>query len=50
MIFEQYSHEPYIVVTRVTCGWTPTDSPRRVGLPKLRERGHAAQALIDQSA
>ena len=48
MFFEQYSHEPYIAVARFICGWTPADSPRRGDLPKLRERSHAALAVMEQ--
>lgn len=48
MFFEQYSHEPYIAVARFICGWTPLDSPRRAGLPVLRQCGHAALAVMEQ--
>lgn len=48
MFFEQYSHEPYIAVARFICGWTPLDSPRRAELPRCRERGHAALAVMEQ--
>lgn len=48
MFFEQYSHEPYIAVARFICGWTPLDSPRRAELPRLRERGHQALALMER--
>lgn len=48
MFFEQYSHEPCIAVARFISGWTPTDSPRRAGLPQLRERGHAALAVMER--
>jgi len=48
MFFEQYSHEPYVAVARFICGWTPIDSPRRADLPKLRERGHLALAVMDR--
>ena len=48
MFFEQYSHEPYIAVARFICGWTPPDSERRADLPKLRERGNAALAVMEQ--
>jgi glutathione S-transferase len=48
MFFEQYSHEPYIAVARFICGWTPADSPRRADLPKLRERGHQALAVMER--
>ena len=47
MFFEQYSHEPYIAVARFICGWTALDSPRREDLPKLRERGHQALAVME---
>ena len=46
--FEQYSHEPYIAVARFIRGWTPPDSPRRQELPRLRERGHAALAVMER--
>ena len=48
MFFEQYSHEPYIAVARFIRGWTPADSPRRAELPRLRERGHQALAVMEQ--
>ena len=48
MFFEQYSHEPFIAVARFICGWTPLDSPRRAELPKLRERGHQALAVMEK--
>ena len=48
MFFEQYSHEPYIAVARFICGWTPLDSPRRAELPRLRERGHQALAVMER--
>ena len=48
MFFEQYSHEPYIAVARFICGWTPLDSPRRAELPKLRERGDQALAVMEK--
>jgi len=48
MFFEQYSHEPFVAVARFICGWTPLDSPRRSDLPKLRERGHAALAVMEK--
>ncbi len=48
MFFEQYSHEPYIAVARFICGWTPLDSPRRADLPRLRERGHDALAVMEK--
>ena len=48
MFFEQYSHEPYIAVARFICGWSPLDSPRRADLPRLRERGHQALAVMER--
>ncbi len=48
MFFEQYSHEPFVAVARFICGWTPIDSPRRADLPKLRERSHAALAVMER--
>lgn len=48
LFFEQYSHEPNIAVARFICGWTPAGSPRRADLPGLRERGHAALAVMEQ--
>ena len=48
MFFEQYSHEPYIAVARFICGWAPADSPRRADLPRLRERGHQALAVMER--
>ena len=44
LFFEQYSHEPYVAVAR----WLPADHPRQAELPKLRERGHAALAVMEQ--
>ncbi len=48
LFFEQYSHEPHVAVARFICGWTPPDSPRRADLPHLRERAHAALAVMEQ--
>jgi glutathione S-transferase len=48
MFFEQYSHEPCVAVARFVCGWTPLDSPRRAELPRLRERGHQALAVMER--
>jgi glutathione S-transferase len=48
MFFEQYSHEPHVAVARFIRGWTPADSPRRADLPKLRERGHQALAVMER--
>ena len=48
MFFEQYSHEPCVAVARFICGWTPADSPRRADLPRLREGGHRALAVMER--
>ena len=48
MFFEQYSHEPCVAVARFICGWTPPDSERRADLPRLRERGQQALAVMVQ--
>ena len=48
MFFEQYSHEPCIAVARAILRYQPPDSPRRAELPRLRERGDKALAVMDQ--
>jgi glutathione S-transferase len=48
LFFEQYSHEPYVAVARFIARWLPADQPRQADLPKLRERGHAALAVMEQ--
>lgn len=48
LFFEQYSHEPYIAVARFICRWLPDDHPRRAELPRLRERGVQALAVMEQ--
>lgn len=48
MFFEQYSHEPYIAVSRFICGWTALDSPRRADLPRLRIAGREALAVMER--
>ena len=48
MFFEQYSHEPYIAVARFICLFLDASNPRHAELPRLRERGHQALAVIDQ--
>ena len=48
MFFEQYSHEPYIAVARFICAWLPADHPRRAELPRLRERGAQALAVMER--
>jgi glutathione S-transferase len=48
LFFEQYSHEPYIAVARFIVGWLPEGDARRDELPRLRERGHQALAVMEQ--
>ncbi|MGA2024355.1 MAG: glutathione S-transferase family protein [Steroidobacteraceae bacterium] len=48
MFFEQYSHEPYIAVARYICKMLPADHERRGDLPRLRERGAQALAVMEQ--
>jgi glutathione S-transferase len=48
MFFEQYSHEPCIAVARAIERYQPPDSPRRAELPRLRERGDKALAVMQQ--
>ncbi|MGH8028958.1 MAG: glutathione S-transferase family protein [Arenimonas sp.] len=48
LFFEQYSHEPFVAVARFIARWLPPDHPRQAELPRLRERGHQALAVMDQ--
>jgi glutathione S-transferase len=48
MFFEQYSHEPCVAVARSIMRYLPPDSPRRAELPRLRERGHQALAVMER--
>jgi glutathione S-transferase len=48
LFFEQYSHEPYVAVARFIARWLPPDHPRQAELPRLRERGHQALAVMEQ--
>jgi glutathione S-transferase len=48
MFFEQYSHEPYVAVARYILRYLPADTPRRAELPRLRERGEQALAVMEQ--
>jgi glutathione S-transferase len=48
MFFEQYSHEPCIAVARAILRYAPPDSPRRVELARLRERGDKALGVMQQ--
>jgi glutathione S-transferase len=48
MFFEQYSHEPYIAVTRFIQKFLPPDHLRQAELPRLRERGYQALRVLEQ--
>lgn len=48
MFFEQYSHEPYIAVSRYIMTHLPDDHPRRAELPGLKPRGEHALAVMDR--
>jgi glutathione S-transferase len=48
MFFEQYSHEPYVAVARFICKFLPPDHARRAELPRVRERGHQALAVMER--
>jgi glutathione S-transferase len=48
LFFEQYSHEPYVAVARFVARWLPPDHPRQAELPRLRERGHQALAVMER--
>ena len=48
LFFEQYSHEPYIAVARFICRFLPPDHPRQAELPRLRERGAQALAVMER--
>jgi glutathione S-transferase len=47
LFFEQYSHEPYIAVARFIVRFLEPNHPRRAELPRLRERGHQALAVME---
>jgi glutathione S-transferase len=49
LFFEQYSHEPYIAVARFDARGLPAGHPRQAELPRLRERGHQALAVMEQT-
>jgi len=48
LFFEQYSHEPFIAVARFICLWLDEQHPRRAELPRLRERGYQALAVMEK--
>jgi glutathione S-transferase len=47
LFFEQYSHEPYIAVARFICRWLGPQHERSAELPRLRERGAQALAVME---
>jgi glutathione S-transferase len=48
MFFEQYSHEPYIAVSRFICKFLPHDHQRRATLGALQKTGHEALAAMER--
>ena len=48
MFFEQYSHEPYIAVSRFIRMFLPDDHPRRAHLPALKASGDEALAAMER--
>ncbi len=48
MFFEQYSHEPYIAISRFVRKFLPADHPRRATLPALKMSGDEALAAMER--
>ncbi len=48
MLFEQNGHEPYLAIARTICNNYPDDHPRREELPRLRDKGNAALAVMER--
>ena len=48
MFFEQYSHEPYIAVSRFIQKFLPADHPRRASLATLKPFGDEALAAMER--
>ena len=48
MFFEQYSHEPYIAVSRFVRKFLPADHPRRASLDALKASGDEALAAMER--
>ena len=48
MFFEQYSHEPYIAVSRFIHKHLSPDHPRRASLPALKASGDEALAAMER--
>ncbi len=47
MLFEQYSHEPYVAVARYIMRHLPVDHPRRAELPDRIKNGVAALGVME---
>ena len=48
MFFEQYSHEPYIAVSRFIRKFLPADHPRQATLETLKKSGDEALAAMER--
>lgn len=48
LFFEQYSHEPYIAVSRFIRTFLPVEHPRRAQLPALHASGNEALAAMER--
>ena len=48
MFFEQYSHEPYIAVSRFIRKYLPPGHPRRASLAALQDSGNEALAAMER--
>lgn len=48
MFFEQYSHEPYIAVSRFIRKFLPADHPRQATLEALKKSGDEALAAMER--
>lgn len=48
MFFEQYSHEPYIAVSRFIHLFLPADHPRRASVDALKASGNEALAAMER--
>lgn len=48
LFFEQYSHEPYIAVSRFVRKYLPADHPRRAQLPALHDYGTEALSAMER--
>ncbi len=48
MFFEQYSHEPYVAVSRFIHEFSPPGDDRFQEVPTLQKKGYAALAVMDR--